>query len=193
MLYYDISKKDTSKAERLQRLMFLMELEIPEFADFICYSEPHVYALLNGTRELTDGTISFLEEKLGITDLFDLDNDVTDRIKAVVAEKKARNEQWEPGDYIRKTGKKLSYALEHQILPLGLTKGWFSAEQFLEILTGLNRKVAIKSLRSSLNYLVAKKVLVSKKVRIPLTDGGLGARLVRVYALKGEEDSAPSE
>jgi len=174
-----------SISERILLIMKNSGLTIAGFSEITKVSESHIYALVNGNRELT-GAIA---DKLGMPfnlkgwQLLKLDYKIPsnfNRSIVLINFKKEFNQNFEYF-YKTKNSNKASYFIEYDFINSSL----FDTPVFLwEIILELDRigrLYASKDLSQILHYLVTKGKLKSEKHPMKLKGGGYGSRIVEVY------------
>ena len=172
-------------SERLLQIMENSGLTINGFSEITKVSESHVYALINGNRDLT-GSIA---EKLGKPfrlkgwQILQLDYKIPADLSKSSDLTNFRKEFRANIEYFTKTknNNKSSYYIEYELL----TDPMFTQPIYLwEIIDELNKrdkKYNSKELSQILHYLISKGKLKNKKQVIKLKNGGFGTRIVDVF------------
>lgn len=179
------SSSSNTFTERLERLMNLSGLEIAGFAEFTGVSESHIYALLNGTRELT---IEIADKiALGFNfkgwQLLKLDYKLTNTVRKAPILLKFYKENKGVHDYFITTrdDRKAAYFIENELLISDLFDKPVYVWEVREACAASGRKYTSKRVSQILNYLVSTKKLKSKKKPIKLKNGAVGTRIVDVF------------
>jgi plasmid maintenance system antidote protein VapI len=179
--------------KRLKRVLEIIDLEEVAFAEFIGYSVPHIYAVLNGTRALAPRFAKAIGNKLGFPgeNIFNLNYEIPDKIKKSRTLNNFKSEYKYNDEYFLSTiiDRKRSKLVEETII-----QGDFLYEyKYLsEIKTMINSSISKKDkfdsdeLSKILNYLVSQGKLIKDRMRIKLKTGRLGIRIVDVFS-KGKQ------
>lgn len=181
---------DYSKAlrERIKKLMMLSGLEIPGFADFIGLSESHVYAIVNGTREVTGEVCSKITKSFHLEEwqFFKLDHKLDKKVINGNKLNKFYDENKGVLSYFinTKEQRKPAYFIENVLLKTKLFDSPVYVSDVREACKEKGKEFESKRISQVLKYLVEKKKLRSKKKPIKLKDGKYGNRMVDVYFKK---------
>ncbi|HEU0227466.1 MAG TPA: helix-turn-helix domain-containing protein [Arachidicoccus soli] len=172
-------------SQRVQKLMDLSGLELIGFADFLSVSESHLYAILNGTRDLTED----VAEK--IASAFDLKGGqilrpnykIPKSIKKSELLNKFCDENKDVKSYFIDTRKerKDSYFVENDLYQTTLFDKPIYIWEIKEYCESIGKKYTSKRLSQILKYMVETKKLKSKKKPLKLRSGGYGERIVEVF------------
>jgi plasmid maintenance system antidote protein VapI len=180
----DKNPKETI-GERVQRLMDLAELEIDGFAEYLSISPSHLYAILNGNRDLTVD----IADKVGSA--FDLKGSqilrinyrIPKRIKKSESLNKFYEENKNVESYFIKTRgeRKDSYYIEHDLFNSNLFDSPIYIWELKEYCQKAGKNYTSKRLSQILNYMVDRKKLKKKKRPLKLRNGKYGKRKVDVF------------
>lgn len=172
-------------SQRVQGLMVAAGLEVPGFADYLTISDSHLYAILNGTRDLTED----VAEKIGAA--FNLKGSQILRInyripKSIKKSKSLNNfctENKDVESYFKSTRseRKDSYYIENDVFNSGLFDSPIYIWELKEYCKSAGKKYTSKRLSQILNYMVERKKLKSKKRPLKLRNGEYGKRRVDVF------------
>lgn len=171
--------------QRVQKLMDATGLEVPGFADYLTISDSHLYAILNGTRDLTVD----VAEKIGAA--FDLKGSqilrINYRISITLKKSESLNnfcdENKDVHSYFisNRIERKDSYYIETVVLNSGLFNSPIYIWELREYFKSKEKKYTSKRLSQILNYMVVKGILKSKKRPLKLRNGEYGNRSVDVF------------
>jgi len=172
-------------SQRVQSLMNASGLEVPGFADYLSISESHLYAILNGRRDLTED----VAEKIAAA--FNLKGSQVLRInyripKSIKKSNSLNNfcvENKNVESYFKSTRseRKDSYYIENDLYNTDLFDSAIYIWEVKEYCLGMGRKYTSKRLSQILRYMVDRKLLKSKKKKLKLRNGGYGERMVDVF------------
>lgn len=172
-------------SDRVKLLMDTAGLELSGFADYLSISESHLYAVLNGTRDLTED----VAERIGAA--FDLTAGqvlrVSYRIPKSIKKSKSLNKFYDENKnvaaYFQSTreDRKDSHFIETQLLGSGLFDSAVYIWEVRQACLQVGRQYSSKRLSQILNYLVDTKKLKSEKRPLKLRNGGYGKRVVDVF------------
>jgi plasmid maintenance system antidote protein VapI len=172
-------------SQRVQELMDAAGLEVPGFADYLTISDSHLYAILNGTRDLTED----VAEKIGAA--FDLKGSQILRInyripKSIKKSNSLNNfcvENKDVVSYFKSTRseRKDSYYIENELYNTDLFDSPVYIWEVKEHCLDAGREYTSKKLSQILKYMVDRKMLKSKKKRLKLRNGEYGERMVDVF------------
>ncbi|MEJ8818557.1 helix-turn-helix domain-containing protein [Lacibacter sp. H407] len=180
-------RKITSKQlkARLTRLMKIAGLEVSGFAEFTNISESHVYALLNGTREITEDISEKISDKFGIQpqQLLSSRFKLTEELRGVPLLKKFYSDEKQTQSYFiqTKSDRKASFYIETELL----NNGFFDKPVYVsDVRSACHKKkkhYTSKQISQILNYMADRKILKRKKKPIILVNGKTGKRMVDVF------------
>jgi plasmid maintenance system antidote protein VapI len=172
-------------SQRVQNLMDASGLEVSGFAEYISISDSHLYAILNGTRDLTED----VAEKIG--EAFNLKGSQVLRLnyripKSIKKSESLNNfcvENKNVESYFKSTRseRKDSYYIENDLYNTGLFDSPIYIWEVKEYCLNAGRKYTSKRLSQILRYMVDRKILKSKKKRLKLRNGEYGERMVDVF------------
>lgn len=167
--------------------MNLAGLEISGFAEYIEVSESHIYAILNGNRELTSDIADKIARGFNI-DGSDLLRSGANFTKANIDKKKLENfysENKGVSDYFASTKaeRKVALYIESHVLSSGLFSAPVTVAQVRKYCIENGKALPSKRISQILKYLVAQKKLKRAKKPMQLKSGKLGNRLIDYYYL----------
>lgn len=172
-------------SERVQQLIKLSGLEVIGFADYSNVSESHLYAILNGTRDLT-GDIA---DKIGSA--FDLKGSqilrINYRIPQKIKKSKLLNKFYHENENVEsyfiktRSERKDSYYIENDLFNSNLFNSHVYIWEIKEYCKAAGKKYTSKRLSQILRYMVERKKLRSKKQLLKLRNGEFGERMVDVF------------
>lgn len=175
-----------SPGERVYKLIQLSGLELSGFAEFTSISESHIYAVINGTKELTENTAD------KIADVFDLKGfqllnpnfRLTKKLSNASSLVKFYKENKGVYKYFVNTriDRKVAYFIEYEVLSKKQFAFPFTVGKVREACLEAGRKYTSKRISQVLNYLVATNKLRRKKEHIIKKDGNTGKRFVDVFS-----------
>jgi plasmid maintenance system antidote protein VapI len=195
----DQNTSDYNKAirTRLLRIMEIAGLERTGLAEFTKISDSHLYALLNGTRNIT-GEIA---DKIGAG--FKLHGaqilNLNFEIPAQIRKSAALLEFYElysgnPEFFIEtKATMKDAYYIEHTLLYSSLFEKSVYVWQVKEACKEDKKNLTSKQISQKLNYLVQKKKLIATKRKLKKKNGEDGDREVLVYRRTDTDQIDPVE
>jgi len=177
-----MTKEEYNKAlvERIESLMKLSTLNTYFFAEFINISEPHMYAILNGNRNVSTATIDKIKSSFPFKkgefillsrkiDKRNIDFTILNKFKV---ENKERIE----------TDKKLSELIESELLIKSkLFDAHVSTNRVRQELKEIGKNYDSKRISQTLDYFVIRGLLKKQKERMKLKNGKLGVRHIYVY------------
>ncbi|MEA5405578.1 hypothetical protein VB776_21740 [Arcicella sp. DC2W] len=174
-------------ANKLRRLMEIIDLEVPGFAEFLDKSPSHLYGILNGSRFLSESFAREIGDKLGFDGMkiFNLNSNIPNYVNKSEALIRFKNDNKKNVEYFLSAKSKRS--IDSFINEVLLNSGLFNdGYKYLKEITNyckeeLNREFQQDELSKGLRYAVSKGVLKSMKRPILLNDGSLGSRMVDVY------------
>ena len=171
--------------DRIRLLMDISGFEISGFADYTGISESHLYAILNGTREITNDIIDKIVEQYNIKpiQLLNLDYSITEKVIKKQLLNNFYSENKGVIDYFQKTriDRKAAYFVEHHLLNTDLFNKPVYVWEIRNACIAEGKKFDSKRISQILNYLVERKKLKQKKKIIKLKSGKFGRRVVNVY------------
>lgn len=172
-------------SQRIRELMNLSGLELPGFADYLNLSESHLYAILNGTRDLTED----IADK--IASAFDLKGGQILRPNYKIPKNTRKSESLNKFCDENKNVKsyfihtreerKDSYFIEHDLYKSTLFVKPVYIWEIKEYCESMGKKYTSKRLSQILKYMVETKKLKSRKKPLKLRSGGLGERIVDAF------------
>lgn len=180
-------KKITSEQlpARLNKLMKIAGLEISGFAEFTNISESHIYALLNGTREITEDAAEKIANKFGIShsNLTRRSYKLTEELKNAPLLKKFYIEAKQTKAYFIKTKSesKSSFFIENDLYNSSFFNKPVYVKEVRDACSQKGNNYTSKQVSQILNYMVDRKLLKRKKKPIILVNGKVGKRLVEVF------------
>ncbi len=172
-------------SSRVSELLEHSGLEIEGFAEYLHISASHMYALLNGTRELTEEIANRIGSAFDITGANILRANY--RIPKKLGKSKELNNFYDKNksvkSYFRNTRleRKDSYFVENEIRNSNLLDQPTYIWELKEYCESKGRKYSSKQLSQILNYMVIRKILKKKKKPLKLRDGEYGNRMVDVF------------
>lgn len=172
-------------SQRVKQLMDAAGLEVLGFSDYLAISESHLYAILNGTRDLTEE----VAEKIGTA--FDLKGSqilrLNYRIPKSIQKSKFLNNFYDENRNVQsyfqstRSERKDSYYIENYVMNSSFFDSPVYIWEIKEYCEAEGRKYTSRRLSQILNYMVDRKKLKSKKRRLKLRNGGYGKRVVDVF------------
>ncbi|MGV3530567.1 MAG: helix-turn-helix transcriptional regulator [Flavisolibacter sp.] len=182
-----LNKAQYAKAliERVETVIKFSGLEISGFAEYTGISESHLYAILNGNREISASIADRIAGSFGMKTwhLMKLDVDISKKMKRTTELNKFYIENKGVEDYFTrsKTAAKASSYIEKVLLPSGFFKSPVYISDVREKCAEAGKKLSSKRVSQILNYLVDTGKLKKKKRRIRLKNGEFGKRIVDVF------------
>ena len=165
--------------------MDMTGLEIPGFSEFTQISESHVYALINGTRSITEEVANKIAFLLRIKSwqIMNPDAALPESIRKAPSLKKFYAEYKSNPEYFKatKSDRKASYFIENDLLKGALFKEPVYVWQVKEVCQQNNKDYSSKQISQTLNYLVAMNKLKSEKRKLKRKNGEFANRDVLVY------------
>lgn len=170
---------------RLTKLMKIAGLEISGFAEFTNISESHIYALLNGTRDITEDVCEKIANKFGIQAKQLLNNKykLSEELRNAPLLRKFYEEEKQAKSYFlqNKSERKSSVFIETELL----NRGFFDKPMYIkdvrEACLKKKRRYSSKQISQILNYMTERKLLKKKKKPLKLVNGKTGKRMVDVF------------
>lgn len=180
---------ENSYKERISlRVASLMEasgLEVPGFADYLSISDSHLYAILNGTRDLTEEVAEKIGSAFNLkgSQILRISYRIPKSIKKSKSLNKFCNENKDVASYFKSTRseRKDSYYIETDLYRTDLFDSPVYIWEVKEYCLNAGKKYTSKRLSQILRYMVDRKKLKSKKKRLKLRNGEYGERLVDVF------------
>lgn len=172
-------------SSRVSALLEHSGLEIEGFAEYLHISTSHMYALLNGTRELTEEIANRIGSAFDLTGANILRANY--RIPKKIGRSNELNNFYDKNrsvkSYFRNTRveRKDSYFIENEIRNSDLLNTQTYIWELKEFCESKGRKYTSKQLSQILNYMVIRKILKKKKKPIKLRSGEYGNRMVDVF------------
>jgi plasmid maintenance system antidote protein VapI len=174
-----------TQSERIEKLMQISGLELSGFAEFTGVSESHIYAIINGTKELTQRTAEKIAAPFEIkgTQLMNSNFKLTQKLNKTLLLTKFYKENKGVHKYFINTrvDRKVAHFIEHEILTQKQFNRTFSVGEVRQACLEEGKKYTSKRVSQVLNYLVETNNLKSKKKQIAKKDGTLGVRVVDVF------------
>ncbi len=165
--------------------MTLSGLELTGFAEYTGTSESHIYALLNGTRELTNDVAEKLAENFNLNGSELLKSSF--RITKKVIDKKKLEKFYKENKGVLAyfssniEERKVALFLENKLLNSDLFNSPVSVSEVRFACLEEGKELTSKRVSQILKYLVDKKKLKSKKKLIKLKSGKFGKRIIDYY------------
>lgn len=170
---------------RLTKLMKIAGLEISGFAEFTNISESHIYALLNGTREITEDLSEKISDKFGIQaqQLLNSKFKLTEELRSVPLLKKFYLDEKQTKSYFiqTKSERKSSVFIETELLNSSFFDKPVYVSDVREACLKKKKQYTSKQISQILNYMADRKLLKRKKKPITLVNGKSGRRMVDVF------------
>lgn len=177
--------------QRLKKVLQIIDLEEVAFAEFIGYSIPHIYAVLNGTRALAPRFARAIGNKLGFPgeNIFNLNYEIPDKIKKSKDLNNFKSEYKYNDEYFLSTiiDRKRSKLVEEILNQTDyLSEYKYLSEIKITINSSISKKEEFDSdeLSKILNYLVLQGKLLKDRMQIKRKDGRLGTRIVDVFTIE---------
>jgi plasmid maintenance system antidote protein VapI len=175
-------------AKRIKKIIELSGLELIGFATFVNISESHLYAILNGNREVTED----IAERIGSA--FNLNGGKILRLNYKIPKglKKSQrlNNFYEDNKEVNsyfvgtRSERKDAYYIENDLLRSHIFDKPIYVWELREYCESKGKKYTSKRLSQILDYLVKTKKLQHDKRAIKLRDGGYGTKKVYAYYKK---------
>ncbi|QNK64137.1 hypothetical protein H7F33_06525 [Pedobacter sp. PAMC26386] len=177
---------NTAIKERLLKIMEIAGLEISGLAEFTKISDSHLYALLNGTRNITGETADKIGTgfKLQGAQILNLNFEITSQIRKAPLLLEFYESYLGNPEYFTETKaeRKDAYYIEHKLVPSSLFEKSVYVWEVKEACKEDNKDFTSKEISQKLNYLVQKNKLKSAKRKLKKKDGEDGNREVLVYS-----------
>lgn len=173
--------------ERLRQIMESIDLDTPGFAAFLEKSVPHIYGILNGSRELSEVLAREIGRKLEFDGarIFNINSPIPisiNRSKILITFRAENRDNFE---YFSSTRSKRSintFIKEVLVKSTCFDDGYKYLSEITKFcLIELNRKFIGDELSKALQYACEIKILKSIKKPIKKQNGKLGLREVNVY------------
>lgn len=180
-------RKITSKqlAARLTKLRKIAGLEISGFAEFTNISESHVYALLIGTRDITEEISEKISNRFGIQSQQLLNNSfkLTEELRSAPLLKKFYLDEKQTPSYFMQTksDRKASFFIETELFNSGFFDKPVCVSDVRSACLKKKKQYTSKQISQILNYMADRKILKRKKKPIILVNGKTGKRMVDVF------------
>lgn len=172
-------------SQRVQTLMDLAGLEVAGFADYLSISESHLYAILNGTRDLTEDIADKIGTAFGLkgSQVLRINSRIPKKIKKSELLNKFCDENKNVDSYFTKTRgeRKDSHFIENDLINSDIFNSPIYIWELKEYCQTLGKNYSSKRLSQILNYMVDTKKLRSKKRPLKRRNGEYGKRLVDVF------------
>lgn len=179
------SSEQTNLGKRVENLMRISELEISGFADFTGVSESHLYAVINGTKQLNKKTANKIAAQFNLSSrqLLNQKFKLTKKLKQAPALLKFNSENKGVHDYFIKTkiDRKVAYFIGQEILPKKKFDTQFSVSDVRNYCIEAGKNYTSKRVSQVLNYFVDRKKLGRKKITYVLKNGIKGKRMIDVF------------
>lgn len=172
--------------DRVRHIMDLVGLEIAGFAELTNISESHLYALINGTKSLTQETAAKIAAaiKLRAAQILNPDYIISAAIRNAPAVKKFHS-SYKKGnpEYFTETkaSRKNAYFIEHELIPRGVFSEPVYGWQVRNACAQLGIDLSSKQVSQHLNYLVETQKLKSEMRELKKKNGEMAERKVHVY------------
>lgn len=178
--------EETSEANvlgnRIDKLMTISGLEISGFADFTDVSESHLYAIINGTKPLTENTAQKIAQLFNLSkeQLLNPNYKLTKKLSTAQALLNFYKENKAVHKYFitTKIDRKIAYFIEHEILKNKKFNIPFFVSDVRSTCLKSGRNYTSKRVAQVLNYLVDKGNLKKEKATYILKNGNEGKRNV---------------
>jgi hypothetical protein len=182
---------------RLLRIMEITGLERTGLSEFTKISESHLYALLNGTRNITGETADKIGAgfKLQGAQILNLNFEIPVQIRKSPLLLEFYESHADNPEYFtdtKATMKDASY-IEHKLLYTSLFEKSVFVWQVKEACKEDKKNLTSKQISQKLNYLVQKKKLIATKRKLKKKNGEDGDREVLVYRRTDAEEVDPPE
>lgn len=155
--------------------MKIAGLEIAGFAEFTNISESHLYALLNGNREITQEICEKIADKFEIpsSKLFNVRYKLTDELKNTTLLKRFYAEEKQAKSYFLQTkvDRKPSIFIERELYDTGFFDKQVTVSEVRKACLKRKRNYTSKQISQILTYMVDQKFLRKKKNTIVLANG----------------------
>ncbi|WP_276503206.1 helix-turn-helix domain-containing protein [Terrimonas pollutisoli] len=154
-------------------------------AEFTGVSESHIYALLNGTRQMTDDIADKIAVGFNLrgSQLLNPSYKLTSKIRTTPLLVKFYKENKRVHDYFitARSDRKTAHFIENDLLNSTLFNNPVYVWEVRKACEASGKKYTSKRVSQILNYLVTIKKLKSKKKPIKLKNGTPGKRAVDVF------------
>lgn len=176
-------------ADRVQKIMDLIDLDVAGFAELFKKSTSHIYGILNLTRKLSEEFAKEIGEKLEFdgAKIFNLNAKIPNSIGKSVAIKEFKNAYKDNPEYFlsTKSDRSINTFVNEILLNSDFLKeGYKYLSEVTEYCkTVLNREFSDDRLSKALQYSVKINRLKATKKPIKLKNGEFGTRSVYVYYL----------
>lgn len=172
--------------DRINHLMDISGLELSGFADFTGVSESHLYAIINGTKSLTDSTAQKIAQPFNLLkdQLINPNYKLTKKLSKSQALIQFYTENKGVHKYFvtTKIDRKIAYYIECEVLKSKKFKRPFYVADVRDYCLKAGRDLSSKRVAQVLNYLVDKKILKKEKASYVLKNGELGKRMVDKFS-----------
>lgn len=170
---------------RIENLLLLAGLEVEGFAQYLSISTSHMYAIQNGTRELTSDIANRMGAAFNISgaNILRVSYGLPKNLKKSDDLNKFYDENKSVKSYFRNTRieRKDSYFVEREIKNSNLFDTPIYIWEIKEFFEAKGKKYDSKQLSQILNYMVIRQILKKKKKSIKLRNGKFGNRMVDVF------------
>jgi len=182
---------------RLLRIMEIAGLERTGLAEFTKISDSHLYALLNGTRNITGETADKIGAgfKLQGAQILNLNFEIPAQIRKAPLLLEFYESYSDNPEYFIETKATLKDAsyIEHKLLYTPLFEKSVYVWQVKEACKVEKKNLTSKQVSQKLNYLVQKKKLIATKRKLKKKNGEDGEREVLVYRRTDTDEVNPAE
>jgi len=172
-------------ATRVEDLMNLAGLEVEGFAEYLNISTSHMYAIQNGTRELTSEIANRMGTAFNISgaDILRASYRLPKNLKRSNELNNFFDKNKSVKSYFRNTRieRKDSYFIENEIHNSDLFDTPRYIWELKEYCESRGKKYNSKQLSQILNYMVIRKLLKKRRSLLKLRSGEYGNRMVDVF------------
>ena len=182
------NNSDYSKAIslRIKTILALSGLEIAGFAEFTNISESHLYAIINGTRNLTRYSANKIAQRFNIkvSQLLNPKFEITSEIgNSKFLTKFYEEYKLVPG-FFQKTrnDRKKSHYIETELLKNHFFYTPASVADVKAACDDAGKKYNSKQISQILNYLVSTKKLEKRKIPVKLKSAKSGKRVISIFS-----------
>lgn len=181
-------KKEYNRAlsQRISELIDISGLSISAFADFIHISESHLYAILNGNRNVAPATLDKIKEALPfkVGDFTLLSRKISKRNIDFTNLNNFKDEN----KFRLKQESDLSLVIENELMKNGsLFKNSVTTGQIRLYLKQAGKTFSSKMVSQKLEYLVIQGRLNKKQEAMKLKNGEIGKRQINYYFKTGKK------
>lgn len=171
--------------ERIKKIINLSGLELSGFAAFVHISDSHLYAILNGNREVTEDIAERIGSAFNIKGgkILRLNYKIPSRLKKSQELNNFYEENKEVRSYFVNTrsSRKGSYYIENELLQSGIFNKPVYVWEIKKYCESKGTIYTSKKLSQILDYMYKTNKLHRDKRPIKLRNGGYGEKKVYVY------------